>query len=46
MWNQSSAWFTQTGPWESPQMLAAMVFEESAAAASGKDPMEPGANLS
>lgn len=34
------------GPRESHQMLAAMVFEETAAAASGKHLMEPGANLS
>lgn len=35
-----------SGPWEPQPRLAVMVCEVSAAAASGEDSMEPGANLS
>lgn len=41
-----NARLTWSGPWEPQQRLAVMVCEASAAAASGKDSMEPGANLS
>lgn len=39
LWNLSNAWLTRSDPWESPWGLAAGVFEESTAAASGRDHM-------